>query len=141
MNKITNYNETLKSLADWIKGLKEAAKDDTSFSIAWFHPTIDYPFSIVGGWTPGFGPEYADTFCISKSNPEYAIAVKIVINNGPYTYTDFEIMDMPYEPETGEVDDTEIVLEWDDDPEYAAQFFLGEWERIMKEHKEGGNNE
>jgi hypothetical protein len=127
---------TIESLTKWIKDLKEAAKKDESFSIAWFGDTKDEPFSIIGGWLDGFSEDYSDIFCMSKSNPSYAMCIKIAINEGPYAYTDFEIMNMPVDPVTKEVDNTCIPLEWDDDPEYAAQFFLSEWERIMKDHTE-----
>jgi hypothetical protein len=133
--KITNYNETLKSCAEWITQLKEAAKEDEGILISWFEPTKDYPFSIVGGWMEGFSEKYADVFCISKSNPKYAMCVKIAVNEGVTAYTDFELMNMPYD-KNGEVDNTCIALEWDDDPEYAAQFFLTEWERIMRENSD-----
>ena len=46
-----------------------------------------------------------------------------------------EIMDMPIAA-SGEVDDTCIVLEYNDNAESLAEFFLGEWERISKEYKE-----
>lgn len=131
-----NREVILKDLAEWIKGLKESAKNDETFSISWFNGTGDYPFCIVGGWADGYDERDIDILCISKSNPTYAMSVKVAINEGPYAYTDFELMDMPYDRETGTLDDTEMVLEWDDDPEEAAQFFLGEWERIMKEHGE-----
>lgn len=132
---IINYNDTLKSLTDWIHELKLEASKDSDMLISWFAPTKDYPFSIVGGWMEGFSEEYADIFCISKSNPKYAMCIKIVVNEGPYAFTDFELTNMPYNKE-GEIDDTCVALEWSDDPEYAAQFFLTEWERIMKEHEE-----
>jgi hypothetical protein len=64
------------------------------------------------------------------------MCVKIAINEGPYAYTDYEIMNMPYDEE-GNVDDTEQMLEWEDDPEDLAAWFLSEWERITEEHKEG----
>lgn len=130
---------TIESLAKWIANLKEEAKKDESFSIAWFGDTKDEPFSIIGGWLDGFSEDYSDIFCMSKSNPTYAMCIKIAVNEGPYAYTDFEIMNMPVDPATGEVDDTCVPLEWDDDPEYAAQFFLSEWERIMKEY--GGDED
>ena len=130
---------TIESLTKWIANLKEAAKKDEQFSIAWFGDTKDEPFSIIGGWLDGFSEEYSDIFCMSKSNPTYAMCIKIAVNEGPYSYTDFEIMDMPVDPATEEVDDTCIPLEWDDDPEYAAQFFLSEWERVMKEY--GGDED
>ena len=131
-----NREAMLESLAAWINGLKESAEADETLSISFFNETEDKPFSIIGGWESGFDADYSDIFCISKSNPEYAMCVKIAINEGPYAYTDFEIMNMPYDKATGDVDDTCTALEWDDNPYEAAQFFLGEWERIMKEHGE-----
>lgn len=126
--------DMLKKLAEWIESLKADAKNDNSFSIAWFNGTKNEPFSIIGGWMEGFSEDYSNLLCISKSNPSYAMAIKIAVNKGPYAYTDFEIMNMPVDPETEEVDDTCIALEFDDDSEVLAQFFLTEWERIMKQY-------
>jgi hypothetical protein len=125
--------QQIKELADWIQSLKEAAKNDEAFSIAWFNGTKDAPFSIVGGWLDGFSPDYSDLTCTSKSNPTYAMCVQIAINEGPYAYTDFELMNMPIDEE-GEVDDTCIALEHEDDPEALAQFFWTEWERFMSDY-------
>ncbi len=133
-----NTTFTKESLAAWIGDLMEAAKDDYSFSIAWFKGTENSPFSIIGGWMPGFSEDYSDIFCISKSEPKYAMSIKIAVNNGnngPYAYTDYEVMDMPTD-KFGEVDDTCVPLEWDDNPDVVADFYLTEWERIMTEHGE-----
>jgi hypothetical protein len=130
-----NNKFTIESLAQWINDLKEAAKDDTSFSIAWFKGTENEPFSIIGGWMEGF-ENYSGVLCTSKTEPTYAMCIKIAINEGPYAYTDFEIMNMPWDEDSGEVDDTCIALEYDDDSESLAQFFEMEWERIMKEYSE-----
>jgi hypothetical protein len=43
-------------------------------------------------------------------------------------------MNMPWDESNGEVDDTCIALEYDDDSETLAQFFLMELERITKEY-------
>lgn len=128
-------NTTIKNLADWIEGLKNAAREDETFSISWFKGTKNEPFSIIGGWMEGFSDSYKDLLCMSKSEPKYAMCIKIAINEGPYAYTDFEIMNMPYDEE-GTVDDTCIALQWDDDAEELATWLLGEWERITKEHSE-----
>lgn len=128
-------NTTIKNLAAWIDDLKEAAKDDNCFSIAWFKDTVDSPFSIVAGWQKMFNEDYSDLFCCSKSEPEYVLCIKIAKNEGPYAYTDFDVMNMPMD-KLGNVDDTCIPLEWDDSSEAAAAFFLCEWERIMNEYKE-----
>ena len=128
-----NTTVNVKKLADWIRELIEAAKDDQSFSIAWYKETEDAPFSIIGGWMEGFSEDYNDILCISKSNPCYAMCVKIAVNEGPYAYTDFEIMNMPVNAE-GDVDDTCIALDYDEDADALAQFYAGEWERIMSEY-------
>lgn len=127
-------NTTIKNLAAWIDDLKEAAKDDNCFSIAWFKDTENSPFAIIGGWQKMFKEDYSDLFCVSKSQPEYVMCIKIVINEKD-ACPDFETMNMPTD-KFGNVDDTCIPLEWDDSPEAAAAFFLCEWERIMKEHED-----
>jgi hypothetical protein len=125
---------TKEQLAAWIEDIKEAAKDDTSFSIAWFKPTADEALSIIAGWQECFADtsEVDDLFCVSKSNPKYVMCIKIAENDGPYAYTDYEVMNMPYDRVTEEVEDTEIMLEWTDPADYAAEFFMQEWERLMK---------
>jgi hypothetical protein len=128
-------NTTIKNLAAWIDDLKEAAKDDNCFSIAWFKDTENSPFAIIGGWQKMFKEDYSDLFCCSKTEPEYVMCIKIAKNEGPYAYTDFDAMNMPTD-KLGNVDDTCIPLEWDDSSEAAAAFFLCEWERIMTEHGE-----
>ena len=59
-----NKTFTKEALAGWIKGLQEAAKEDEQFSVSWFIPTKESPFSIVGGWLDGFAPKEADLFCL-----------------------------------------------------------------------------
>jgi hypothetical protein len=129
---------TKEQLTAWIEDIKRAAKEDESFSIAWFKGTENEPLSIIAGWAECFAEnsEVNDLFCCSKSNPKYVMCIKVAENEGPYSYTDYEIMNMPYDEE-GNVDDTEQMLEWEDNPEDLATWLLGEWERIMEEHKEG----
>ena len=122
---------TKEQLANWIEDIKQAAKDDYIFSIAWFPGTEDQPFSIIAGWQKMFQEDYSDLFCRSKSQPEYVMCVKVVENNGPYAFTDFELMSMPTDSE-GNIDDTCIPLEWDDPADYVAEFFMHEWERLME---------
>lgn len=136
MSKTEVYNKKVERLATWLRSLIEDAKKDEQFSIAWFEDTKDERFSIIGGWMEGFSKDYADLLCISESNPEYAMCVKIAVNEGPYAYTDFELMNMPID-QTGEVDNTCIALEYDDDVNSLAEFFLGELQRINLEFKVG----
>lgn len=121
--------DNVKALAAWIESMKEAAKKDEQFSVAWFKPTENDHFAIVAGWMSGFSEDYSDLLCISKSNPEWAMCVKIVENEGPYAYCDFEVLNMPVD-ETGEVDNTCIALEYNDNSEALAEFFISELERM-----------
>lgn len=125
---------TKEQLAGWIEEIKEAARDDTSFSIAWFNGTEDEPLSIIAGWMEYLADnsEVNDLFCCSKSQPRYVMCIKIAENKGPYAYTDYEIMCMPWDRATNEVEDTEVMLEWDDPTDYMAEFFMHEWERLME---------
>jgi hypothetical protein len=125
---------TKEDLVNWIESLKGFAEGDHELLISWFKGTKDQPFSIIGGWMECFSDksEVDDLFCCSKSNPKYVMCVKIAVNEGPYAYTDYEIMNMPYDQVTGDVDDTEQMLEWEDDPEELADFLTHEWERIME---------
>ena len=136
----TTNKITVERLAAWIRTLIEDAKKDEQFSIAWFGDTKDEKLSIIGGWMEGFSEDYSDILCISKSNPKYAMCVKIAVNEGPYAYTDFEIMNMPINVD-GDVDDTCIALDYDEDASALAQFYIGEWERMMSEYVEVTHDE
>lgn len=132
-----NTKFTIDELAEWIETVKDAAEEDESFSIAWFKGTKNSPFAIIAGWMDNFTDEddFSDMFCISASNPKYVMCIKIAVNDGPYAYTDYDLMTQPVD-EDGEVDSTEVMLEWEDDSEDLAEFFAHEWERIMEEHGE-----
>jgi hypothetical protein len=133
-----NTNFTIRELADWIAGLIDSAKKDEQFLVNWFKPTESLPISIVGGWLGGNYPGVNDDlFCSSKSSQEYIMCIKIIQNEGPYAYTDFEMLSMPTEV-AGEVDDTCQLLEWNDDPEQIATFFWGEWMRMYETWECGG---
>lgn len=128
-----NTKFTKEQLAAWIEDIKEAAKDDNCFSIAWFKETEDEPFTIVAGWH--FMQNMPEEFCKSKSQPNYVMCIKVAENSDVITYFDFEDATMPLD-KNGDVDNTCIPLEWEDSAEYAAEFFTHEWERIMEEHGE-----
>lgn len=133
MNTNSTRDKKIKALTDWIDDLKKAAENDESFDIAWFKDTENEPLSIIGGWLEGFSEDYSDLLYISKSNPKYAMCIKIANNEGPYLYTDFEMMNMPID-KNSEVDDNCIALERTDSSEELAKFYLLEWERLMKEY-------
>ena len=126
---------TKEQLVGWIEDVIGEAANDTAFSISWFEGTKNSPLSIIAGWQECFSstndPDLSDCFCISTADPRYVMCIKIAVNEGPYAYTDFEIMNMPTD-EDGEVDDVHLMLEWADDPEDLADFLMYEWERLME---------
>jgi hypothetical protein len=130
----------LKQLTEWIRLLMEEAKKDSNLAVSRFQLPKDSesPFKIVGGWSGGFSEEYADLLYVSKSKPYYAMCIKVAVEDDSHVYSckDFDSLSMPTYKH-GEVDDTCVPLELNDDPEQAAQFFLHEYERITKEYKAG----
>ena len=127
-----NTKFTVDNLATWISDLIYAVKADTPMAIAYFEGTSDKPICLVAGWEKLFNNnDFSDTFCLSVSKPGYVMSVKIV-PNGAIDFAHTEEVISP----NGEADDTCFPLEWDDIPEYAAEFFTHEWERLMKEHNE-----
>lgn len=127
-----NTTITKENLAAWIQELIYAAKSDTPIAIAYYEETAAEPICLVGGWKKVFkNNDQSDIFCMSASKPGYIMSVKIVPNGA----ADFEYTEPVISP-NGDVDDTCFPLEWDDNPVYAADFFIQEWERLMKEHQE-----
>jgi hypothetical protein len=133
-----NTNFTTKELAQWVELLKDIAEQDFECAVTWFKPTQASPISIVGGWQGGNYPGVNDDlFCTSKKHPDQIMCIKIIINPTPNNFADFETLKMPVDIR-GDVDDTCLMLEWDDDSERVATFFLGEWIRMMETWECGG---
>ena len=131
---------TTENLATWIGDvINNSAKNDEDISIIWFGPTATEKYCIVAGWQKMFSKEQsarlAHALCISKSRPEYVMCIKVAETPAEGSCTDFESIVMPVGKD-GEVDNNCIPLEWEDMPECLAEFFVIEWERIMKEHGE-----
>lgn len=125
--------KTLMLLAEWIRNLIREAELDTNLSMAQFVAAgdEDSPFVIAGGWSEGFSEDYADLLYISKSQPTYAMCIKIAVKE---SCSDFDLLKMPVYKH-GEVDDTCIPLEKGEDPNDAAKFFLMEFERVCREYE------
>lgn len=124
---------TKEQLVGWVKNCLSLAVDDKNPGTSAFPGTIAADFSIVAGWQPGFDPEYMDVFACSKADPTKVMCIKIVKNPGfksvtQFAFRDFGLFELP--TDTGLEDNTCVPLEWDDNPEVVADFYLHEWERI-----------
>lgn len=121
---------TVQEITTWLKEITANPAED--IAIFWFNKTKHSPLSIIGGWCGGFSEEYKDLLYLSEEDPTYALCVKIVLNQGPYAYTDFELMDMSTNDE-GDIEDTLIAIQRDDDDlEALAKFLFGEWQRLTQ---------
>lgn len=126
------FKEMLIEVTDWVNKLREKADADEDIAYTICRPdSCKYKLAIVGGWMKGFCEEQADFLYISKSNPEYAMCIKIVVDDGPWAFAEFDTLNMPI-GEDGEVEDTCIALERDDSSEAVALFYLNEIDRISK---------
>lgn len=118
-----------QKLVEYLWSLYHGAEADEQFSISWFSPTRDESFAIIGGWQGYFDADTVgeDGYMFSKSEPSYVMCVKIAVNEGPYAYTDYEIMNMPILCDLGDEDvyDTELIFHRDmtdkDMEEYADE--------------------
>ena len=126
------FKEMLIEVTDWVDNLRKIADEDKDIAYSIYRPDLcKGEFAIVGGWMEGFNEEQSDLLYISESNPKYAMCIKVVVDDGPWAFAEFETLNMPV-TEDGEVDDTCIAIERDDDSESVALFYLNEIDRISK---------
>lgn len=121
----------LHNLTKWLEDLINKAELDTE-SVSYFRDTKDSPYCIVGGWGEGYSDELTDLVYTSKSNPDYAMCVKIVKQeDSPDVNLDYllEVVN----PETGDVEFETLPIERDDNLTELARFLISEWERILKD--------
>lgn len=131
-----NTKDIINRLAVWIDMLKQTAANDERFVLgnaSYFPETKNSTVCIVGGWSSGFSSEYNDLMCISDSDSAKCMCVKIVKRPANLFWQDFDKLELP--APTGEIEDTQIALEWEDDSEAVALFFMSEWERITKDYR------
>ena len=97
---------TKADLTEFIKTVHSEGLADAAGAIWWFKPTKDKRLAIIGGWTGSFDADQigADDLLESKTSPSYCFGVKIAINEGPYAYTEYDLMNMPILCDLGDED-------------------------------------
>jgi hypothetical protein len=92
-----------KDIKEWADESIEEFKEDPDHT-AWYD--LDDYIRIAMGWSGGFDDDYEDYDIVYPNHPEYHLMLKIC---GDTDYlNDYEYMNMPYDPDSGEVWDTEI---------------------------------
>jgi hypothetical protein len=135
MRTAEQFNTDLSKLTTWLDGVRAAAErnENTAYSI--FRGSVGKePLAIACGWASGFSNDYADLLYVNKTNAYKAMCIKIIINDGTYGYTDFDTLNMPVD-RFGNLEDTCVALEKEDDSEAVALFYLTELERLLKDQK------
>lgn len=88
---------------------------------------LDDRLAICVGWLPGYGKEKRDDVIQSVSEPDFAINAGIKVYTSDDMRTDYEFINMPYY-DNGEVLQTDVSIEPDEDYDKLAEYFLKEYD-------------
>lgn len=125
----------VKELTNFIASAVDEMPEFDDGEFRWFE--LDGDLAVVIGWESGFGEELRDDAIQSKSDPNYALCIKIGENPNGYAYTDMEMTNMPFSKEDGEVWDTDTSLYKGQDFTKLAKWYLNEYKSIRKALDEG----
>ena len=125
MSAIKTY--TPETLAKEIKSAVEWLKEEDCGCVTL---KLNGTLAVCIGWSDGFDPD-DDTVIHSKTEPTYAICAAIKAWGSDDLGTDLDYIDAPYY-EDGSIYDTEMSISPDENYEWLAKSFLGEFD-ILKE--------
>ncbi len=129
------YDEKLNRLELWVEELRKDAENSDDLKYSVFYPDgNDSPFCIVGGWSKGFTADYSDVLYVNKTDPGYAICIKVALTSKSTVHKNFDDFAMPVDS-YGNTEDTCVALERDDLSIAAAMFYLNEYERLVEEYE------
>ena len=117
-----------------IKGFKNAIEDmrkthdNSTYYQILGRDEFDNDWAIVLGWCDGFEEDKSD----DCSDWTYRLCIKVAYQPSNFLMKDYDIdWLMPYNIETGDVDDTEIVIFDGYDIDVIIEWLLGCYERYM----------
>lgn len=126
--KNENSNVSINKLADFIrKSVEELIKSQDGCS----EYKLDNDLSVFVGWSDGYSAEHDDTIIQANEDPTFAINVGIKSNHD-YLKTDYDWLNYPYDPETGEVWDSGITISPNENYSEIAKWLLNEYSSIKK---------
>ena len=114
---------------------KEEIRDFIKESVEWLISEdmgcctlpFDDRLAICVGWLPGYGEEKRDDCIQSENEPDFAINAGIKVYTSDDMRTDYEFINMPYR-DNGDVLQTDVSIEPDEDYDKLAEYFLKEYE-------------
>ena len=109
----------IKDAVDWLVGEQEGCVT----------LKLDDRLAVCVGWSGGYGKEKRDDVIQSTEDPDYAINAGIKVWTSDDMRTDYDYINYPYY-ENGDVEDTGLSLEADEDYTNAAEWLLGEYDRM-----------
>ena len=109
----------MKDAVDWLVGEQEGCVT----------LKLDDKLAVCVGWSGGYGDEKRDDVIQSTEDPDYAINAGIKVWTSDDMRTDYDWINYPYY-KNGDVEDTGLSLKADEDYTKAAEWLLGEYDRM-----------
>ena len=109
----------IKDAVDWLVGEQEGCVT----------LKLDDKLAVCVGWSGGYGKEKRDDVIQSTEDPDYAINAGIKVWTSDDMRTDYDWINYPYY-KNGDIEDTGLSLEADEDYTKAAEWLLGEYDRM-----------
>lgn len=131
-----------QKLIEWIKSVHELGMSDEPISIAYFRDTMDEQFIIIAGWSDGYDEDTSDGYLHSASEPTWCMNIKIAINeeynsNITVLCPEFDMMNMPWFADTGDVYDSDVLLHVEENFEEIADWLIKDYEAINEAFAKG----
>ena len=98
---------------------------------------LDENLAIFVGWSDGYDDkDISDNELYRRETPTYRINVGIKVrNDGDWALYDY--LDFPWDPDTGDVWDTGVTINKDEDYKSVAEWELENYPEIVESHNEG----
>ena len=110
----------------------EAIKDLVEIQEGCSEYKLDDDLSLFVGWTGGYDPNDTDDGHIhSTTQPEFVLEAGIK-GNHEYMKTDYDWLNFPYDPESGEVCDTSVAIGPEGITESDAQWIIDQYEEVRE---------
>lgn len=138
VNELQKFNEadtskyaTSSNISALAKFLKNSVKGLIESQEGCYEKRLDSNLSVFVGWSDGYSSEPDNTIIQSKNDPTFAINAGIKSNHD-YMKTDYDWLNYPYNPETGDVWDTGVTISPNENYEETAKWLLEQYAEILE---------